>query len=545
MNNIINPILPGCNPDPSVCRVGDDFYIATSTFEWFPGIQIHHSKDLKNWKLLTRPLDSVKLLDLRGIDNSCGIWAPCLNYADGKFWLVYTIVQSCRGFSWMNTANYVVTAENITGPWSDPVYLNSTGFDPSIFHDDEKKYLVNMVWDGRAGTNNFGGIYVQEYNADKGELVGDKKKIFEGTKLGCTEGPFILKKDGYYYLVTAEGGTSWSHAVTLSRSKSIWGPYEVHPENPILTSRFAEDADLQRAGHGFFVDTPNGEWYLVHLCGRPVKDPYGYQFGEKYAGGFSILGRETAIQKITWPEDDWPRLACGGNTPQREVESPDLPEHKWPEESLRDDFTGDLSIHFQTLREPMDDAWITLKEKKGKLRIRGRQFFHSCFEQSMLMRRIQHHACEAETCLDFSPTQVQEMAGLLVYYNRSNFYFLHVTTNDAGNRVIKISQFISGEYGEPSSEIEISEGPVYLKVTLDLQTYQFSYSSDGMEWIEIGPKLNAAPLSDEWGNEIFRFTGTFVGMAAMDITGGMKEADFDYFDYRPMTPSDKTLGFGF
>ena len=546
MATIQNPILPGFNPDPSFCRVGGDYYIATSTFEWFPGVQIHHPKDLVNWKLITRPLNTVKLLDMRGIDNSGGIWAPCLNYADGKFWLVYTNVQSCRGFSWMSTPNYVITADDIMGPWSDPVYLNSTGFDPSIFHDDDgRKYIVNMVWDGRAGTNSFGGIIAQEYDPRTEKLVGEVKMIWPGSRLGCTEAPFILKKDAYYYLVTAEGGTNWSHAVSVCRSRSIWGPYETHPENPVITSRFAEDAVIQRAGHGFFQETQNGEWYLTHLCGRPVKDPQGYQYGEKYARGFSILGRETGIQKIEWPEGEWPRLACGGNTPEEFVQAPNLPEHKWPEENLRDDFSGDLNIHFQTLREPMEESWISLKENPGKLRIRGRQFFHSCFEQSMLMRRIQHHSCEAETCLEFNPTQFQEMAGMLVYYNRSNFYFLHLTANDVGKRVIKISQFIFGAYGESSPEIEIPDGAVYMKAALDVQFYQFSYSMDGKNWTGIGPALNSTPLSDEMGNEVFRFTGSFVGMAAIDITGAKKHADFDFFDYRPLETRDKTLGFGY
>ena len=146
-----NPILPGFNPDPSICRVGDDYYIATSTFEWYPGVQIHHSRDLANWRLVRRPLDRASLLDLRGEPDSCGVWAPCLSHADGRFWLVYTDVKRFEG-SFKNAHNYVVTAQAIEGPWSDPIYVNSSGFDPSLFHDDDgRKWFVNMIWDHRPG----------------------------------------------------------------------------------------------------------------------------------------------------------------------------------------------------------------------------------------------------------------------------------------------------------------------------------------------------------------------------------------------------------
>ncbi len=167
-----------------------------------------------------------------------------------------------------------------------------------------------MVWDGRANNNFFAGIVLQEYDPINEKLVGSPVNIFKGTELGCTEGPQLLKKDGYYYLITAEGGTAQDHAVSICRSKNITGPYEIHPDNPILTSRFQEHAELSRAGHGFFVETQNGEWYLSHLCGRRIPNPEGYQFIPKYNNGFSILGRETALQKVHW-ENDWPYVTTG------------------------------------------------------------------------------------------------------------------------------------------------------------------------------------------------------------------------------------------
>src|SRR6476620_4261138 len=207
-STIRNPILRGFNPDPSIVRVGDDYYIANSTFEWFPGVQIHHSKDLVNWQLLTHPLTRTSQLDMLGNPSSGGIWAPDLSYADGLFWLIYTDVKSWHG-AFKDTHNYLVTAPAITGPWSDPVYLNSSGFDPSLFHDDDgRKWLVNMQWDYRKGTNSFSGILLQQYSVAERKLVGPAKNIFKGTPLRLTEAPHLYRRGGYYYLLTAEGGTS-------------------------------------------------------------------------------------------------------------------------------------------------------------------------------------------------------------------------------------------------------------------------------------------------------------------------------------------------
>ncbi|MEP3665437.1 MAG: glycoside hydrolase family 43 protein, partial [Roseibium sp.] len=227
---IQNPVLSGFNPDPSICRAGDDYYIATSTFEWYPGVQIHHSRDLVHWRLVTRPLSRESQLDMRGNPDSCGIWAPCLTHADGQFWLVYTDVKRNAG-SFKDAHNYIVTAPDIAGPWSDPVYANSSGFDPSLFHDDDgRKWFVNMIWDHRKEPTPFAGILLQEFDPQAGKLVGPIKNIFKGTDRGLVEGPHLYKRDGWYYLLTAEGGTGYRHAVTLARSKRLTGPYEVHPD---------------------------------------------------------------------------------------------------------------------------------------------------------------------------------------------------------------------------------------------------------------------------------------------------------------------------
>ncbi|MFA0439946.1 beta-xylosidase [Vibrio sp. 10N.286.49.C2] len=533
MHFIKNPVIKGFNPDPSLIRVGDDYYIATSTFEWFPGIQIHHSKDLVNWRLIGHVLTRKSQLDMVGMDNSEGVYAPALTYSDGKFWVCFSNVHSCRGNTWMATPSYVVTSENIDGPWSDPVSIGHYGFDPSLFHDDDgKKYMLNMIWDGRSNTNFFGGIVLQEFDALEEKLSGTVSNIFSGTPLGCTEGPQLLKRNGYYYLITAEGGTERNHAVTVCRSRNIRGPYEVHPENPILTSRFQEDAVLSRAGHGFLVETQHGEWYLSHLCGRRIPNPEGYQFSPKYDNGFSILGRETAIQKAYW-HDDWPYVTTG-KTPMVEVVAPDLPAMPWPTLPIKDDFDSTaLNTNFQTLREPADESWLSLTERPGYLRLKGRHYLSSRYQNSLVARRFQSHYATVETRMAFAPDSPYQMAGLCAYYARNGHYFLKMTTNDNGQSILQLVGNISEQYQEYGLPMPIGDAKeVYLRLELNQQWYQFSYSLDGESWNMFGPALNSTPLSDEGGPDIFRFTGSFAALFACDITGQNKHADFDYFSYQ-------------
>ena len=310
---IQNPVLRGFFPDPSICRVGDDYYIANSTFEWFPGVTLSHSRDLVNWRLVGQALTRSSQLDMRGDPNSGGIWAPCLTYADGLFWLVYTDVRGWTG-SFKDVRNFLVTSPSIEGPWSEPVFMDGVGFDASLFHDDDgRKWFVQMIWDHRPGRNQFGGIVVQEYNAKAQKLVGPSTRIFGGTELGLVEGPHLLKKDGFYYLTCAEGGTFTTHAETVARSKTLTGQYEAMPDNPLISSITDAANPIQSAGHGCLVETAAGDWYFAHLGRRPI------------VNGRSVLGRETSIQKIAWDKDGWPRLAQGGVLPALEVPGPGLP----------------------------------------------------------------------------------------------------------------------------------------------------------------------------------------------------------------------------
>jgi len=464
---IENPILPGFNPDPSILRVGEDYFVATSTFEWFPGVQIHHSRDLVNWRLLTRPLDRLSQLDMRGNSNSGGIWAPCLTHDGTQFYLIYTDVKGWGiAETFKDTHNYLVTAPSIEGPWSDPIYLNSSGFDPSLFHDaDGRKYLLNMLWDHRARRNPFAGIVLQELDTTTHTLKGQVHNIFAGTELGVVEGAHLYQKDGWYYLLTAEGGTSYQHAVSLVRSRDLLGPYEVHPQNPLLTSLGHPEVLLQKAGHGSLVETQTHEWYLVHLCGRPLV-PGVMDYGH------CNLGRETGIQRLDWPKGGWPTLSGGGNNPFGKVAAPQLPAHPWPAPKARDDFDApELALDWQSLRVPVDRSWLSLEQRPGFLRLMGCESPLSKHHQSLLARRLQAFEAEASTCLEFAPEHFQQMAGLIAYYDTQNWTYLRVSRDEVLGKTLNILCADAGVYFEPL-EREISvEGweRVYLKLQFQRQ----------------------------------------------------------------------------
>ncbi|XEC93975.1 glycoside hydrolase family 43 protein [Paenibacillus tarimensis] len=518
---IQNPIIPGFNPDSSMIRVGDDYYIATSTFEWFPGVQIHHSKDLVNWRLLSRPLTRNSQLDLRGKPSSGGVWAPALSYENGLFYLIYTDVKA-RKSVFKDLRNYLVTAEDINGPWSEPVFLNGSGFDPFLFHDtDGRKWLLNMQWDFRHNHKRFGGIVMQEYDPAEQRLVGPVLKIYEGTDIGVTEGPMLYKRNGYYYLLVAEGGTGANHAATLARSLDITGPYETDPDYPVMTTRSTPEHPLQNAGHGSLVETQNGDWYMAHICIRPFP-------GTK----LNPLGRETSIQRCEWTEDGWLRLAHGGKLPALTVQAPGLEPHPFPEEPEKDDFNdSELNIHFQTLRVPADPSWLSLTERPGWLRLKGRESLTSWFDQSMVARRIQHFRCSLETRLEFRPEHFMQMAGLVLYYDEADYYYLRVTFDEEHRTKVGIAMSRQGKYEECEEEIETGGWDShYLRAAIDGRDLQFYVSPDGAEWQALGPVLDMGTLSDEYGGKL-GFTGSFAGLCAQDINGTLKNADFDYFQY--------------
>lgn len=522
----VNPILPGFNPDPSILRVKKDYYIATSTFEWYPGVQIHHSTDLTNWTLLCRPLNKPSQLDLRGAPDSCGVWAPCLSHDGARFWLVYTYVTRKDG-SFKDAHNYIVSCPSITGDWSDPVHVNSSGFDPSLFHDEDgRKWFVNMLWDHRRRPRAFAGIACQEFDPVGMKLVGPRKNIFKGTELDLVEGPHLYKRGEWYYLLTAEGGTGYEHACTLARARSIWGPYETHTDTHILTSKDAPFTAVQRAGHGDLVDTPDGRTYLVHLMGRPV--------GHKRR---CVLGRETSIQEAYW-KDDWLYIK-NGPVPSLVVDLPGVQNDKYWEEQHYT-FKDTLHQDFQWLRTPDTNHIFSVS---NGLTLFGRESIGSWFEQALVARRQTHFSYDAETLIEYAPTDERQFAGLVAYYSRYNFFYLTVTANADGQREISIMR---SEASYPEGKLDFSNvGPVQIsnegRVRLALSirggmSLQFQYALEGDELRAVGPVFDASILSDECGGHQAHgsFTGAFVGVACSDLNGTALPAKFESFTHRPV-----------
>src|SRR5258706_487972 len=533
MPEIKNPILKGFNPDPSILRVGEDYYIATSTFEWFPGVQIHHSKDLKNWRLLIRPLNRASQLNMLGDPDSCGIWAPCLSHDGDRFYLIYTDVKrygrtsvgGAAGASLRDFHNYMVTAKTIDGDWSDPTAMNSSGFDPSLFHDDDgRKWFVNMLWDHRPGQNRFAGIVAQEYSRNEKKLTGERVNIFQGTPLGLTEAPHLYKRDGWYYLLTAEGGTAWNHAVTMARSRNLLGPYELHPDTYILSARNRPDAPLQRAGHADLVETAEGETYMVYLCGRPLKNR-----------GRCTLGRETAIQKMQW-RDGWLYTDGEAGVPQLTTPAPKLKPHPFQPTPERDDFDSPvLAMDFQWLRTPYPETIFSLTARPGHLRLYGRETIGSLFTQALVARRQQSHCYSAETQMDFEPAHFQQAAGLVCYYGGNKFHYLHVTHDETHGKHIRVmSALPDAPMGDAfTPPIALSPGPVGLRVEMDEERLYFAYRLATGPWQRLPQTFDASILSDEAqtpGSP--NFTGAFVGMACQDMAGTAHHADFAWFSYR-------------
>ena len=555
---IVNPVLPGFHPDPSIVRVGADYYIATSTFEWWPGVRIHHSTDLVHWQHHSYAITRKSQLDLTGHPDSTGVWAPCLSHAHGQFWLIYTDVRSMVG-AYKDTHNYLVTAPSIEGPWSEPVYLNSSGFDPSLFHDtaeeggDGRSWFLNQQWIHHPDKHAFNGILLQAFDRSSGKLVGPIKNIFKGTALGVVEGPHLYRRKGWYYLLTAEGGTSYEHAATVARSRNIDGPYEVMPGNPLLTAHHSPSSGLQRAGHASWVQTPQAEWYMAHLCGRPLEwtgpNAESATKPSRYASLHCNLGRETALQKLSWRDDDWPTLASGGSMPATVVAAPVASMAAAPTSptapSTYDGFDSPaLSPHFNSLRLPVDESWLSLTERPGHLRLRGRESLMSLFQQSLLARRQQHHRCRAETTLDFAPTGFHQMAGIAAYYNTSNHAYLHVSADtdaDADNaeRVLRLIINRDGVLTEPTPLVVLpSTGAVRLALQFDHDQFHFEWALAGGAWQPIGHAMDSAFLSDEFACRArdgyatsFGFTGSFIALACQDLGGTRLHADFDDFSY--------------
>jgi xylan 1,4-beta-xylosidase len=312
----------------------------------------------------------------------------------------------------------------------------------------------------------------------------------------------------------------------MARSRALTGPYELHPDTYILTSRHRPDIDLQRAGHADLVETQSGDTYMVHLCGRPLRNR-----------GRCTLGRETAIQKMQWSPDGWLRTADGQGLPHLETPAPALPAHPFPEPPTRHDFEEPtLPMEFQWLRSPAPGELFSLTDRPGHLRLYGRETMGSQFHQALVARRQQSHCFSAATVVDFEPEEFQQMAGLICYYNGSKFHYLYISHDTILGKHLRVMSCLPDQLQSDTftAPIPITTGtPVHLRVEIDYERLYFAYRLEGQKWQQVPGQCDASILSDEAGppgNP--NFTGAFVGVCCQDLSGARRPADFDYFVYR-------------
>lgn len=536
-----NPILPGFNPDPCICKAGDDYYMAVSTFEWMPGIPVYHSKDLKNWELYTHVLTDDETVDLKKLPSAKSIWAPCLTYCEKEelFYVVYGVMNSMNA-RYFDVDNYVITAKDIKGPWSEPVYLHSSGFDASMLHDDDgRKWIVSLDWETRAGYEKPGAICLVEYSPEKKEIIGYPKRIWHGgTDRGCIEAPHLYKRNGYYYIMCAEGGTGYGHSVTMGRSKNVWGPYEKDPQNPIVTSipgdfnerhdpdhlkpkYFNPDSILQKSGHGSYIENELGEVYLVHLTSRPFVPELR-----------CTLGRETAMQKMKWTEDGWLRMADGSNLAKEYFEPSKLPEVPVKQIPDFDDFDDEtLGIQYYAPRI-MPQRFIDLKSRPGYLRMRGQESRTSLNKVSILARKLTSVHATITTKMEFNPEVHQHSAGLIMYYDNMNYINLRKYYSETlGQNALSIIHLENGEKTEfLNTRIPVDDVPIYLRLHINGRKSYFEWSYDGKDYLAIGKVFDTTKFSDEYC-KYGEFTGTFVGITCADRVKHQHYADFDFFEY--------------
>jgi alpha-N-arabinofuranosidase len=467
-----DPLLPGFHPDPSICRVGTDYYLVTSSFEWFPGLPLFHSRDLVRWEPLGHALDRPSQLDLDGCGPSRGLFAPTLRHHDGMFHLVCTLMDG--------PGHFVVTATDPAGPWSDPSWLDGDGFDPSLFFDDDGRawFTAARVLEETAGHTE---IWLREYDPAKLCLTGPEHVLWTGSRPGArwSEGPHLYKIDGRYLLITAEGGTEEEHAVVAARADVVTGPYTGAPHNPVLPP--ATGPDVTCTGHADLVRTPDGGWRAVLLGIRPG----------------AALGRETFPAAVTW-SDGWPVISPLAHTAQRAA--------------LHDAFDG-LSPAWSTLRTPRTPFWAV----GAGLRLRLRpERLGEPVNPSLLARPQEDPACEASVELDFTPAGPHEHAGLAVVLD-DNAHLLLVRTAD-GLAVLHGDAVLATEI--------VPAGPVRLGVRIRGFAHTFRHATGSGQWHDL-VTVDATFLRP-------LFTGVHIGLyASSNGRPSQNEALFTRFDYLP------------
>lgn len=497
-----NPIIPGMNPDPSICRVGDDYYLVTSTFEYFPGLPIYHSKDLVHWKLIGYALSQASQNPLMGCDSSGGQFAATIRHHNGIFYV------SGTNYGGKGTQGvFYVTATDPAGPWSEPHWLGCWYVDPSLLFADDVVYYLSP--------DNKESFLLATMDLETDKFNEPLKKIAAGLGGSSPEGPHLYKIKDYYYLMSAEGGTGYQHREVVQRSKSPWGPYEASPHNPLVSHMTVPDHPFHAIGHADMVETPDG-WWLVCLGIRPK------------GGQYHHLGRETFLAPVTWTDNGWPRVGTDGII-KEEYPIPNLPRHVWQKEPVRDDFdSASLRLAWNFLRNPHPEDW-SLAARPGYLRLSGSAIsLKEKDSPAFVCRRQTAFNVAVSTKVDFTPTAANEEAGLVIRGNDKNHYDLLITLSE-GKRVAMFREYLRDEVVKTECR-EIPDGEVVLKINATELQYQFWLQPTGKAAERIATALTKNLSTEVIGG----FTGVFIGMYA---SGNGKEnqnpADFDWFDYDP------------
>ena len=536
---VTNPILPGFYPDPSICRVGEDYYMVNSTFAYFPGVPIFHSRDLVHWQQIGNVLDREEQLNLTGVRQSQGIFAPTIRYHNGTFYMITTNVS--------HGGNFIVTAQNPAGPWSYPLFLDAEGIDPSLFFDDDGRCYytgtrarrersiihkegvsdvgsARIAAEAKVVSEYYGDneIYVQELDLKSMRLIGDSYALWYGAlrEVVWPEGPHLYKKEGRYYLLIAEAGTEHEHAVTIASGTSLTEPFEGYRGNPILTHRhLGKYYPIVNVGHGDLVETQNGEWYMVVLASRP------------YGGYYRNLGRETFLVPVTW-EDGWPVVNVGVGKIEDTVEGPELIPAPVEPVPVREEFDGaTLPYHFLYLRNPKPENY-SLSVRKGYLRMKlASECITELVSPSFVGLRQTGMSYILETSMEFSPQSNQEEAGLVLLQS-NEFHYRFVSTSRGGVKLLQVIRCVSGNEEMIAEAVCSAEEQkqVRLRVTARMQKLQFAYSYDGKSYHIVKADVDGRILSTDVAGG---FVGTTMGLYCS--ANGMKStnyADFDWVEYQ-------------
>lgn len=494
-----NPVIAGFHPDPSVCRVGDDFYLVNSSFQYFPGVPIFHSRDLVHWQQIGHVLTSPSQLPLKNASTWGGIYAPTIRHDGERFYMITTNVS--------DKGNFLVHATNPRGPWSEPVWIEQGGIDPSLYFEDGRCYLVS---------NPDNCIHLCQIDPLTGRQLTESRRIWTGTGGRYPEGPHIYKKDGWYYLLISEGGTEYGHKVTIARSRHIDGPYTGNPANPILThiNMNAQSNPIQGTGHADLVEAPDGSWWLVCLAFRTQ------------SGTHHLLGRETFLAPVRWDEGAWPVVNADGTLyPQMNV--PTLPQQPVAPKPARTEFDADtLAYDWVYVRNPHPENY---ELKKGRLVLKATPVGLERIDDSptLVCRRQEHMSFSATTSLRLRDASAGDEAGLTVYmYEDAHSDLVLRHGADGQNYLVLRHKMGLLTHEEPG--VPVGRGEVWLRVTSESQYYAFSYSTNGREFHELG-KLNCRYLSTE---TVGGFTGIMLGLFATSVLPGSEaRAEYDFFDY--------------